>query len=130
MRLSDARGYLNFLMLYASCNYNAAEALRRYRETYPPPHPTGRRAILRAFDRVANNQPVVPRTAQNDQRGGPVIRLEARLEERILRYFERNPRKSSRSAGRHFEISHTAVLKVLKRARLHPYNGGTFEHRM
>lgn len=89
MPLLDARGYLNLLLLYATCNFNVAETLRRYRETYPPPHPTGRRAILRAYDRVANNQPIVLRTAQNDQRGGPVVQLAARLEERVLRYIER-----------------------------------------
>lgn len=117
-----ARDYANLLMLYGECNYNANETLRRYRETYPPPHPTSRMTILRAFDRVANNQPVVPRTGLNDQRGGGVVDIAPRLEERVLRYFNQNPRASSRQAGRRFRLTHTAVLKILKRARLHPYS--------
>lgn len=121
MPLLEARDYLNLLLLYATCNYNAAEALRQYRERYPPPHPTGRRTILRALDRIANNQPIVPGTSQNDQRGGGVVQIAAQLEERVLRYFRRNPRASSRQAGRQFRITHTAVLGILKRASLHPY---------
>ncbi|KAI8440938.1 hypothetical protein MSG28_009235 [Choristoneura fumiferana] len=61
--------------------------------------------------------PIVPRTAQNDQRGGPVIRLAARLEERILRYFERNPRKSSRSAATFTKLSNSdeeLIIPALK----------------
>jgi hypothetical protein len=37
MPLLDSRGYLNLLFLYATCN-NAAETLRRYRETSTTHH--------------------------------------------------------------------------------------------
>lgn len=116
-----ATDYLNLILLYAESGYNARAALRIYRERFPPPHPTNPRVILNAMYRVRENRPIVPRTSLDDQRGGRSRRVPVQLEERILHYFDENPRASSRQAGRHFHVNHMLVLRVLKLHRRRPY---------
>lgn len=117
----NAQNYFNLIMLYAECGYNARAALREYRARYPPPHPSNPQVVTRAVYRVRENRPIVPRTSTDDQRGGRSRRVPVHLEEDILRYFDENPRASSRQAGRHFGVNHRLVLRVLKINRRRPF---------
>lgn len=117
----DASNYLDLIILYVESGYNAREALRVYRERFPPPHPTNPRVILNAMYRIRDNRPVVPRTSVDDQRGGRSRAIPARVEDRILQYFDRNPRSSSRQVGRLFGVSHMTVLKIMKLNRRRPF---------
>lgn len=75
------------LMVYGEARGNAALALRIYVERYPDArHPADSRVIMRAYQRVLNNQPVVP---VQEGAGRPT---RGQDEDRILDIIRRNPR--------------------------------------
>lgn len=102
--------------LYAQAGDNLREARRLYaapaninmlqsRGVRNPQVP-GLAVILAATQRLIDHgQFRTPGHAQD--RGTP--RYPPRLEERILNYFERHPRRSTRAAGRHFGVSQLRV---------------------
>lgn len=56
------RGYLEVIVLYIECGYNASVAMRAYLEQFP--HPTNTRVILNAFYSVSSSV--------DGQRGGQI----------------------------------------------------------
>lgn len=60
----------------------------------------------------------VPRHAQARGSSG----LSVALQEDILEYFQREPRASTRDAGRRFRVHHSTVWRLLKREEQHPYH--------
>lgn len=119
----SAREYGFMLMCYGRARGNASRALRIYRRNYPNArHPTDARVITRAFQRVLDNQPVVP----HQEGAGRPIR--SRLAENILALVGHNPRLGTRSAAhlirsRHrTRVSHWTVHRVLRRDRQRAYH--------
>ncbi|CAG9786978.1 unnamed protein product [Diatraea saccharalis] len=101
---------------------NASLALRIYRERFPNVHhPGDSRTITAAFQRLLENQPIVPVAVG----GGRPIDIAA--EERILDVIQRNPRLGTRTAAKLLQrpngpsVSHWTVYKVLRRNRMRPY---------
>lgn len=113
----SAEEMVDMILIYGECR-NGAACLRLYAERFPHRRqPTDSRIIVRAITRLRNNERVVPvRT------GGPRPRIDVRAEERILNHFAENPGTSTRKAGRLYDISHTAVHKILKRDQQHPFS--------
>ncbi|CAG9796493.1 unnamed protein product [Diatraea saccharalis] len=110
------------VMCLGEARGNASLALRIYRERFPNVHhPGDSRTITAAFQRLLENQPIVPVAVG----GGRPIDIAA--EERILDVIQRNPRLGTRTAAKLLQrpngpsVSHWTVYKVLRRNRMRPY---------
>lgn len=118
----SARDYGNMLMCYGEARGNARQALRIYVERYPGiRHPTDPRVITRAYQRVLDNQPVVP---QIEGAGRPIRN---RAADNILAVVRQNPRLGIRTAARllrnryRTRVSHWTVHRILRRDRQRAY---------
>lgn len=112
------------LMCYGEARGNASLALRLYQSRYPDArHPRDSRVITRAYQRILDNQPVVP---VQEGSGRPIRN---RVEETILDLVQRNPRLGTRTAARMLRrrghgsrLSHWTVHRVLRRDRQRAYH--------
>lgn len=118
------------VQLYAIANYNTAEAQRLYAQLdhlnylrmqgIPNPQVPSPNTFLAATQRLLDHgQLRTPAHAQ--ARGQPHI-YRPELDEDIIEYFERDPRRSTRMAAIHFNVSQYYVWKLLNSERLHPYH--------
>lgn len=113
----SAEELVDMILVYGECLCNGNAALRLYAERFPARRqPNNARVIVNAIIRLRNNNPPVP-----VNRGGPQ-RLHVREEERVLDHFHNQPGSSTRRAGRILGMSHTAVHRILKRNRQHPFS--------
>lgn len=117
-----AREYGQMLMCLGEARGNASLALRLYVQRHPNDrHPGNSRTITRAYQRVLENVPIVPR---QEGAGRPI---RARTEQAVLDIVRRNPRLGTRTAAKMLRrnhglrVSHWAVHKVLRKDRQHPY---------
>lgn len=119
----SAREYGEMLMCYGEARGNAQRALHLYIQRYPNArHPTDSRVITRAYQRVLDNQPIVP------QQEGAGRMLRPRVVENVLEAVRRNPRLGTRTAARVVRnlhgsrVSHTSVHRFLRRDRQRAYH--------
>lgn len=117
------------VQLYAVANYNLEEARRLYSR---PEHLNALRlqgianpqipstpTILSATQRLLDHgQFRVPAHAQGRGR----LDNTQEIEDDILEYFERDPRRSTRMAAQEFNVSQYFVWKTLNLSGLHPYH--------
>ena len=75
--------------------------------------------ILRTYQRLRNHGQF---RLSNHARGRRRPPLATDVEDAILDYFERHPRRSTRQAARRFGVSQYAVWKLLRAMDLHPYH--------
>ena len=118
----SAQEYGNMLMCYGEARGNAREALRIYINRYPGVrHPRDSRVITRAYQRVLDNQPIVP---QREGVGRPV---RPSVENHILSVVRQNPRLGVRTAARvvhnryRTRVSFWTVHRLLRRDHQRPY---------
>lgn len=111
------------LMCYGEAQGNASLALNIYRARFPNArHPRDPRVIVRAFQRVSENQPAVPR---REGAGRPVRATVAR---HVLAAVRQNPRLGIRTTARllfnrhRIRVSHWTVHKILRRDRQRAYH--------
>lgn len=109
----------DMVRLYYQTN-NTYRAKDLFHERYPNlPVPT-HGLILRMVQNLRDyGQFTVPTHAQ--ARGGQHRDLE-RLDRRILNYFARDPRRSTRKASRRYHVSQSYVWRLLNATGLHPYH--------
>lgn len=120
---------VTMIRLYTLASDNLEEARRRYAQPenlrflrnqgIPNPQIPSTTTILRTYQRLLDfGQLRTPTHAQGQ--GRPPINVN--LQERILNYFERHPRRSTRQAARRFSVSQSCVWKLLNATGLHPYH--------
>lgn len=122
MTTFSAREYGEMIMCYGEARGNSREALRIYVDRYPDRrHPSDSRIITGAYQRLLENQPIVP----SQEGAGRPIR--GQTQERILELVRRNPRLGTRTAARLLRrhngarVSHWSVHKTLRRDQQRPY---------
>lgn len=118
------------VQLYARADYNSHAARRLYAEPqhleslrrrgiHNPQVPQAR-TIVQATQRLLDHgQFARPSHAQGG--GGSAVHS-PELDEEILEYFERDPRRSTRMAAAAFDVSQYYVWKLLNNEGLHPYH--------
>ena len=104
---------VEMVRLYAISGNSVRQAIRMFGEMFSNRPRPSREVMLAATQRKFD----VPVHAQ----GRGSVGLSVDLQEAILDYFEREPRASTRDAGRHFGVDHTTIWRLLKRERMHPF---------
>lgn len=109
--------YVDIVVVYGFCDYNAAESRREYSRRYPNRRLPNERTFvnvhrcLREFGKFPTNNRLV----------GNVIQ-DIGVEEAILNRFERDPRTSTRTVSREFGVSQSYVSRLVRKENLHPYH--------
>lgn len=110
---------VEMVRLYAISGDSLRGAIRMFTEMFPDREPPSQSVMLAATQRLRDHRQFdVPRHAQ--ARGS--VGLPVALQEDILEYFQREPRASTREAGRRFGVHHTTVWRLLKRELQHPFH--------
>lgn len=94
-----------------------ALAIRTYQERYGHTRvcPTNGRTIVKAIQRLRENQPLIP----HSDSAPPQVRVN--FDERILNHFRLNPTTSLRRAAHHLRVPHSSVHKILKLDKRKPF---------
>jgi len=113
----SAEEYIDMIITYVMAGENARAAARLYAEQFPgrERHPTFG-TILRCIRRSMETGSVL---LNRENVGAPVHH---RIEERILRAFEDNPRNSVRRVADMFGMSSIVVHRLLRQNGLRPYH--------
>lgn len=110
---------VEMVRLYAVSNNSVSRAVHMFAEMFPNRPRPSYRVVLSATQNLRDHgQFNVPTHA----RGRGSVGLTVELQEEILDFFEREPRASTREAGRRFNVHHTTVWRLLKREQLHPFH--------
>ena len=110
---------VEMVRLYAISGDSLRGAIRMFTEMFPDREPPSQSVMLAATQRLRDHRQFdVPRHAQ--ARGS--VGLPVALQEDILEYFQREPRASTRDAGRRFGVHHTTVWRLLKHELQHQFH--------
>lgn len=117
--------YLDMVMIYGECGYNAAAAHRLYAERYPRRRLPSPDVILGAVNRGRNDRgnilPMLHRGPGQGFIGRPRTARTVRNEERVLDCFEEDPTTSYRSVAARLDMSYGTVRRIVKDNRLHDW---------
>lgn len=112
------------MVMFYYQTHNTTRASEMFHQRYPNlPIPTRRLINTMVHNLREYGQFSVPTHAQARggdrpaRRGNPV-----NLDQRILRYFLRDPQRSTRQAARRYNVSQSFVWKLLNASGLHPYH--------
>ena len=119
MEQFTTREYTRVIMEYGRANKNARLAARLYAERYPELRHPSWATILRCVQRSEETGFILP---NRERPGRRHVHLHVRIEERILREFERNPGTSVRRVAAALGICKHTVHRTLRENGLHPYH--------
>lgn len=109
--------FLEMLLIYGECGRNARQAAIIYSQRFPNVRKPNAMTFLRLIDRVGRTGSVQrkPKTDRNP----PTINEDMEID--ILAMFHVDPHTSTREVADICNVSHSSVVKVLKKHKYHDY---------
>lgn len=110
---------VEMVRLYAISGDNVSRAIEMFAELFPNRQRPSHRVMLAATQRLRDHRQFdVPQHAEGRGNEG----LPVALQEDILEFFRREPRASTREAGRRFGVHHSTVWRLLHKEMQHPFH--------